>query len=192
MITTSASLLSQLRRPGESEAWVRFVRLYSPLLYAWARKLGLTPDDAADLVQDVFAGLVQKLPRFEYDGRRRFRGWLWTVTRNCWRDRARRAAIPVDLRAEASLLPDSDRATDAVDAAEFARFLTAGVVPVIRAQFHESTWNAFWRHVVEGQPAAEVALELGLTTAAVYKAKVRVLARLHRELGDLIEGQEQP
>jgi len=188
MITTSASLLERLRGPGAGDSWPRFVRDYSPLLFAWARKLGLPPDDAADLVQDVFARLVQSLPRFEYDGRRRFRGWLWTVTRNCWRDRARRGRLPVDPDAIPDHQPGPTGALDAVDVAEFARFLAAGVVPVVRDQFRGSTWQAFWEHVVEGRPADEVARELGITVATVYKAKVRVLARLHDELGDLLDG----
>jgi RNA polymerase sigma-70 factor (ECF subfamily) len=39
---------------------------------------------------------------------------------------------------------------------------------------------------VDGRPAAEVADELGVSVAAVYKAKLRVLAHLHAELADLV------
>ena len=91
MDSTPVSLLERLRRPAEQAAWERFVRLYTPLLCQWARRLGLRGADAADLVQDVFVVLVQKLPEFRYDPRRRFRGWLWTVTLNKWRERRRRA-----------------------------------------------------------------------------------------------------
>jgi RNA polymerase sigma-70 factor (ECF subfamily) len=52
--------------------------------------------------------------------------------------------------------------------------------------FQPSTWQAFWEHVVEEQPAPEVAARLGITVNAVFKAKARVLARLHRELADLV------
>jgi len=67
MDTTSSSLLERLRQPGASEAWQRFVHLYTPLLYYWARGAGLPAHDAADLVQDVLVVLVQKLPEFQYD-----------------------------------------------------------------------------------------------------------------------------
>jgi RNA polymerase sigma-70 factor (ECF subfamily) len=50
MFTTSSSLLDRLRRPADAEAWARFVELYTPLLYRWARRLGLQDADAADLV----------------------------------------------------------------------------------------------------------------------------------------------
>src|SRR5438552_1694044 len=66
MHTTSISLLERIRQPAEREAWGRFVELYTPLLYYWACRLGMQESDAADLVQDVFAVLVQKLPVFTY------------------------------------------------------------------------------------------------------------------------------
>jgi hypothetical protein len=51
MEETPASLLERLRRRGEQAAWAHFVDLYTPLLYYWARRIGLQPHDAADLVQ---------------------------------------------------------------------------------------------------------------------------------------------
>jgi RNA polymerase sigma-70 factor (ECF subfamily) len=184
MDTTSASLLARLRRPGDSDAWLRFVHLYSPILYSWAGRMGLRHEDAADLVQDVFAVLVQKLPEFDYDEQKRFRGWLWTVTRNKWREKCRRPALPLD----ASRPPDevAGPELESLEEAEFRDHLVRQIVPSLQPQFHPGTWQAFWGHVVDSRPAADVAAELGVSVAAVYKAKVRVLARLHQELADLV------
>src|SRR5262245_44827003 len=92
MNTTSASLLERLRRPDMENAWARFVNLYTPLLFYWAHHLGLGEPDAADLVQDVFTTLVQKLPEFRYNPNKGFRNWLRAVMLNKWRDQARRRA----------------------------------------------------------------------------------------------------
>jgi RNA polymerase sigma-70 factor (ECF subfamily) len=54
MDRTSASLLEQLRQAPGQETWERFVKLYTPLLFFWARNLGMREADAADLVQEVF------------------------------------------------------------------------------------------------------------------------------------------
>lgn len=51
--TTSLTLLERLRSPSDQEAWSRFARLYTPLLYYWCRRAGLQEQDSADLVQDV-------------------------------------------------------------------------------------------------------------------------------------------
>ncbi len=58
MNTTPPSLLQQLRSPDDQRAWRRFVDLYTPLLFYWARRVGLQESDAADLVQEVFTVLV--------------------------------------------------------------------------------------------------------------------------------------
>src|SRR5947209_11513540 len=96
MQTTPPSLLEKLRTPGDQQAWQEFVDLYTPLLYQWARRAGLQDPDAADLLQDVFTSLVQKLPEFHYDRQKSFRAWLRTVTLNQWRDnRKRRGRQPL-------------------------------------------------------------------------------------------------
>src|SRR4029078_4012717 len=62
MTKTPASLLERLRDSFDADAWARFVALYTPLIYSWGRCVGLQDQDAADLVQDVFATLIQVLP----------------------------------------------------------------------------------------------------------------------------------
>src|SRR5262249_4820933 len=95
---TPVSLLTKMRGPSSrstEEAWRRFVRLYTPLLLLWARRVGAIGADAEDLVGDVFVVLSREMPGFRHDPQRRFRGWLWTVLRNRWSDRVRqRSAQP--------------------------------------------------------------------------------------------------
>jgi len=67
MHTTPPSLLERLRRPAEQAAWQQFVKLYTPRVCHWARRLGLAGADVADLVQDVF----DALRRSERSGSRR-------------------------------------------------------------------------------------------------------------------------
>ncbi|OWK46389.1 RNA polymerase sigma factor [Fimbriiglobus ruber] len=184
MDTTSASLLMSLRESASPAAWSRFVRTYSPMLYAWARRSGLQEADALDLVQDVFATLVEKLPKFTYDADRGFREWLWVVTRNKHLERTRRLKLPIDAATNADQVPDRPAVTAEED--DFRRHLLGHLVPSLKGQFQPTTWAAFWASVVEGRPATEVGAELGLSVDAVYKAKARVVARLHTVLSDVI------
>src|SRR5262249_21907897 len=95
LITTPVSLLHRLRQGAAPLDWQRFVQLYTPLLFRLARGAGAQDADAADLVQEVLTLLWRKLPTFDYDGSRSFRGWLRTVLLNKWRDVCRhRAARP--------------------------------------------------------------------------------------------------
>ena len=92
MFMTPASLLYRLKQPEEITAWARFVDLYTPLLFHWAKKLGLQESDCADLVQDVFLILWRKLPEFEYDSGKSFHAWLKTIFLNRYRSRLRKQA----------------------------------------------------------------------------------------------------
>lgn len=186
MDDTPASLLERLRAaPHGTASWERLVRLYTPLLLAWARRAGVPDADAPDLIQDVFARLWQTLPEFRYDpARGRFRGWLRTVTLNRWRELARRH-LPTT---EANGLTDLPApAAEAFWEGEYRARLVGRAVAVLQADFRPATWRAFWRVVVDGEPAADVAAGLGLTVGAVHAARFRVLARLRQELTGLLE-----
>lgn len=188
MNSTPASLLERLRQPAEEAAWERFVDLYTPLLYHWARRLGLQQSDAADLVQDVFVELVQKLPDFTYQAHKRFRGWLWTILVNKWRERGRRlAARSAEAGAAGLVLAPTPDATEEIDEAEYRMYLVDRALQLMRAEFQPTTWRACWEYIVAGRPAAEVAAELGVTINAVYLAKSRVLRRLRQELAGILE-----
>jgi len=184
---TPASLLERLRRPAQEHAWARFVELYTPLLYHWARRSGCAESDAADLVQEVFTLLVRKLPEFSYDRQKSFRGWLRTLAHNCWRNLRRRATLP-----RAAGRPDPDELPapeprDPFDEVEYRQRLVGRAMAQMQADFKPTTWKACWECVVSGRPAAEVARELGVRVGTVYAAKSRVLSRLRQELAGLLD-----
>lgn len=189
MPSTSPSLLERLKDPDQQLAWERFVDLYTPLIWAWTRKMGLQEADAADLTQDVLCTLARVLPTFEYASNGSFRAWLRTVTINKWRERARRAQLPLEPSADHYELehpsPD-DPVRDFWDH-EYQDRLTARALQLMQAEFQPTTWKAFWNVVVLEQSGASVAAELGLSVAAVYAAKSRVLRRLRTELSGLID-----
>ena len=188
MNTTSASLLDRLHQPDQQEAWGRFVQLYTPLLYDWARSLGLQEQDVADLVQEVFAVLLEKLREFRYEPKLSFRGWLRTVLRNKWREvRRKRIPTPVDARdGPLADLPDPQDDKQFSETA-YREYLVQRALILIEGDFQPDTWRAWQEFAVAGEPAAEVARKLGMTAHAVYLAKARVLRRLREELNGLLD-----
>jgi RNA polymerase sigma-70 factor (ECF subfamily) len=183
---TPASLLERLRGPTDPASWERFVNLYTPLLFHWVRRLGVTDPAAADLVQDVFAILVEKLPGFRYDPARRFRGWLWTVVRNranTLRRQARHRREIADEQAVDAACVD----TPTLDDVEYQQYLVRRALNLMQTEFEANTWKAFWECVAHERTAADVGRELGLSVDSVYAAKSRVLRRLRRGLDGLLD-----
>lgn len=188
MHTTPVSLLERLHQANEPNAWDRFVELYTPLLFHWARRFGLQESDVADLVQDVFVQLVQELPRFTYQAHGRFRGWLYTVLLNKWRQRRRQAAArPAEVGPGPLLVQETPDSTVTLTEEEYRAYLVERALQLMQADFQANTWKACWEYVVVNRPAAEVAAELGMTVNAVHLAKARVLRRLRQELAGLLD-----
>ncbi len=189
---TTSSLLERARA-ADPEAWRRIVRIYGPLVYGWARKAGLQPSDASDVVQEVFSAASRYLGRFrKREPGDSFRGWLWTVCRSKIQDHFRglvdipRAVGGTTANLRIQGLPDSPRRDDSEAGRAETRQLGLNALLEYRGSFEPQVWEAFWRVAVDERPPADVARELGVSVWAVYKSKSRVLHRLRRELDGLI------
>jgi RNA polymerase sigma-70 factor (ECF subfamily) len=190
--STSRSLLASAKR-DEPLAWERVVRIYAPLVASWCRRWGVAEQDLGDLLQDVFAAVARHLHRFrkEQPGDS-FRGWLSTIARNKVRDHfRRRAGQPAATGGtEAALhmqqIPDPHGFGDLAECTDEVLYdeLLLKALDSIRGEFHERTWQAFWRVAVEGRTAADAGAEINMKPGAVRVAKSRILMRLRRELGD--------
>lgn len=184
MFTTPISLLQRIRQTPEKDAWERFVRLYTPLLLYWARRLGLQEQDAADLAQDVLLVMVRKLPEFQYQPGGSFRSWIRTVLMNTWRDR-RQTRVTSSL--DGVVEPEAPAETEILEEREYQLYVLGRALRLMSADFKPATWQACWETVVCGRAAAEVATELSITVNAVYLAKSRVLRRLRQDLDGLLD-----
>jgi len=190
----SSTLLDQLRT-GRPEAWQRLVLLYSPVIYRWCRRSGVTAEDAADVLQEVLAAVMRYLPAFrrERPGDS-FTAWLAAITRSKIHDHyrhrslgeARGGSTAQRQMAELPQPPEPPQQTISADAAA-AACLSRQVLNTVRSEFEARTWEAFWRVTVERQPPAVVAEDLQMSPAAVYMAKSRVLRRLRQALAELPE-----
>jgi RNA polymerase sigma-70 factor (ECF subfamily) len=189
MMTTSLTLLERLRQESDLAAWPRFVDLYTPLLFHWARRSGLQDQDAADLVQEVFLLLLDKFHKFTYDPQKKFRAWLRVVAQRKWQESYRRKVpIPIGSGEDTPHLSNlEEKGADLFWETEYRQHLSLRALTLMKNSFEETTWQACWSVVVLGKSVAEVAAELGLSPGAVYVAKSRVLKQLRTELEGLLD-----
>ncbi|HEX5103080.1 MAG TPA: sigma-70 family RNA polymerase sigma factor [Pirellulaceae bacterium] len=194
MSSTSASLLDRLRDGPQSPAWLRMNDIYQPLIRSWLHRQDVLASDADDLVQEVLAVVVRRLPDFEHNQRvGAFRTWLKTITinvvRDHWRSKKNRPAATGSSQLHDFLhqLEDQDSGLSRLWDEEHDRHVTHRLLEMLKGDFEPKTWQAFTRMALDGLPAADVAQELGLTTNAVFIAKSRVLARLRQEAAGMVE-----
>jgi RNA polymerase sigma-70 factor (ECF subfamily) len=182
---TSASLLEQARG-GQSLAWDRLVKLYSPLLHTWLSAAGLQPADRDDLTQRVLEILVRRIAEFDHNGRPgAFRAWLHGIIVNLLREHWRGRPTPATDSVLSQLADDNGGLSRLWDA-QHDRHVLYGLMEQVRPEFTEPTWQAFRRVALDGAAARDVAKDLGLSVNAVLIAKSRVLTRLRQEAQGLV------
>jgi RNA polymerase sigma factor (sigma-70 family) len=83
---TRETLLERIRNQQDDKSWEDFVFYYQHFIYIICRKMSLNHHDSEEIVQKVLVKVWNTLPSFEYDKRKRFRGWLCQVSGNCVKD----------------------------------------------------------------------------------------------------------
>jgi RNA polymerase sigma-70 factor (ECF subfamily) len=181
-------------RTNDQDAWRRLVKLYSPLVLFWCRRVAIPRDDRADVFQEVFRAVARHVGDFHRERSGSFRAWLRTIVRSRVADyfarqgrspgavggtdaHRRLLEIPAEqeMSASASLSPNEET------------LVLRQALAIVQPEFEAKPWEAAWRTTIDGRTATEVAEELGMTPAAVRKAKSRVLQRLRTEMEGLLE-----
>jgi RNA polymerase sigma-70 factor (ECF subfamily) len=190
---TSVSLLERLAGQPSENDWRQLLDLYQPLLRVWMARAGVPVSDADDLAQEVLLVVFREVGGFERRGQGTFRGWLRTIlayrVRDYFRGRKYQPTATGDsdfLRRLGELESPGSELSRLWDR-EHDQHVATALLSRVRGDFAPVTWQAFCRYVLEGAPAAQVALELGLSMNSVVAAKSRVLKRLRQELGGLVE-----
>ena len=187
-LRTNPSIFPRLRDWRDDKAWRWFHTTYGSLIAAWLRRERF--DDVEDITQEVLLKVARLIrdEKFVYDPRQTFRGYLRTAVQNTLRDhRKRRARRPVEEAvgggAGQEILEREAPWLDQLEA-EWEEQWRLGQVAAarVRAQVEPSSWEAFERTAIKGESGALVAARLGLSVAAVYKARQRVAEKL-REAG---------
>lgn len=198
--TTSTSLLRRVRS-GDQEAWGRFVRIYGALVYSRCRVAGIDPDAAADAMQEVFLKVYTGIDGFTPKKKQAsFRSWLRTVAARTvvdhFRDLAKvnreldAATLNLRLRSLEDSFSEQAFSGSSGNVANLGQnsqqLIVNRLMREIQIDYEHHTWQAFWRTTIDGQKAADVAVELNMSPGAVRNAKYTICRRLREELGELL------
>ena len=187
---TSCTLLSRVRQ-GDPEGWQRLLAIYRPFVVGRVIRSGLSGADAEDVAQEVFAAVAKSIGLFRRDGANdSFLKWLQTITSSKLADFHRRRAKQFEAaggssaREQLNALPDPLANEDWSTDAEAKQSLLTRALDLMKTDFEERTWMAFWLTVIEQKDPQEICQLLKMTPGAVRQARSKVRRRLEDELRD--------
>ncbi|MDP0492490.1 MAG: sigma-70 family RNA polymerase sigma factor [Verrucomicrobiota bacterium JB023] len=193
---TRATLILRIRDTGDEEAWNEFVEIYTPLIFNFAVSRGLQPADARDVLQIVLHNIFRAIPKFHYDPKKgTFRSWLYTIVRHeVFRHlrtsgRQPQSSDPSELKHNGELTDDPEAKRWEFD---YRLRLFQWASDKVEPEFTPRNWQAFYRTAVKEEDPAEVAKDLGMSRAAVYVSRSRVLSRLREKVANVADQDWAP
>lgn len=188
---TTTLLLQRLKDSRDDEAWLQFDQRFRGVLLATGLRLGLSEADAADAAQETMLQALRDYQAGKYDrGQGRFSSWIISIAHHRIVDliRARKGVRPLDTGVGEALPPDEQQVAQAFDLAlERRAFEEAWEDVRENSNLAPASLLAFELTAIRGVPAAEAALQCGMSVDQVYVAKNRVAARLRQVAVRLLE-----
>jgi RNA polymerase sigma factor (sigma-70 family) len=186
---TTTALLDLLREPRNAEVWQELDSRYRPIAVGFARRLGLTREDAEDAAQETLLRFSRAYTEGRYDRTRgRLRSWMLGIARRCILDILALRSGRREKRGESALgdLPAVDE-MERLWEEEHRRVIRERALHQLRGgtRFDDRTIRAFELLVMEEKPAAEVADLVHLSLDSVYAAKHRCARQLRRIVEEL-------
>jgi RNA polymerase sigma-70 factor (ECF subfamily) len=185
---TTTQLIEGLRDPANGDAWGGFDARYRPVLLAFARRIGFSTDDAAELAQQTLSEFARAYIDGKYNrGQGRLSSWLLGIARNVGRSMRRNRGMNREGGDSRVVeFPDDDVASGIWEM-ERKRAILAEAIERLYAtsRADSATLRAFELFALRGVPAEEVAAQCDIGVDSVYLAKNRLTKRL-REIVESI------
>ncbi|HET6855063.1 MAG TPA: sigma-70 family RNA polymerase sigma factor [Pyrinomonadaceae bacterium] len=180
MTDSDLELVSACRR-GDQLAWEKLIRRYQRLIYAIPLRAGLDADAAAEIFQDVFTTLFEKLNDIEEP--ERLQAWLVTTARRkTWRTISKARTNPsTDTElSDAAAIPDEAPLPDE----QLFMLEEQHRVRTALSSLDERCRNLLQMLFYRAQPPsyAEIAAALGIPEGSIGPTRARCLEKLLRTL----------
>lgn len=188
---TRQTLLERIQKQHDESSWEDFVHYYRSYIYIICRRMNLPHHDSEEVVQQVLVKLWEKLPDFNYDNRKRFRGWLCTVTGNSVKDYLRKqktirkthdAAKEEDLPVHGSSVPDIEQIAEQ----EWKNYISTLALEQVKKNFSQQVFGIFMK-LHSGASRMQLAEEYQLPPNTISVYKRRVISALCSEIRRLEE-----
>lgn len=189
-LPTRASLLKRLRDLADDGSWREFYERYRRFIFQAARRKGLSPQDAEEVLQDTVVSVARGLPNFVYNPAGcSFKGWLMTITYRRVADQHRRLGRQVPVVDTAGEVPAAPVATNApfdpLWEAEWESNLVEAAMDRLRLTVSPRNFQIFDWTVRLGRSTRDTAAAFGVSDGVVRITKLRVGIQMAKHLRQL-------
>ncbi len=185
--STNTFLLERLKSSDNGTVWGLFVGRYRPVIFKYARRLGLAVEDAEDATQKTLITFSTAYQNGKYDrDKGRLRHWLFGIARNEIRNVARRRqdrevqiVDSADRTGFFESLEDPEQA-ERLWEDQWQQAVLRQCLEEVRGAFEKKTIRAFELFAWKGWSARRVADHLGISENAVFLAKHKILKSIRK------------
>jgi RNA polymerase sigma factor (sigma-70 family) len=201
-LRTRHSLLARLKDWEDQISWREFFDTYWRLIYAVARKAGLSDAEAQDVVQETVLAVAKKIGDFKAQPDGSFKGWLLQITRRRIADQFEKRSkvgqasrlsgaggTPAlhcdDATRTATIERVADPASFDLDACweeQWQKGLLDTATERVKNQVSPKQFQMFELYVLREWPVRKVAQTLDVSATQVYLAKHRISGLLKKEV----------
>ncbi len=167
-----AKSLAARARAGDYTALEQLYRAYERGVYALARRLTRTAEDAEDVLQETFLEVCRSIGSWRGESGGSLWAWIRTI-----------AASKALMRYRREKLRETDALIDVADEVEGDVPLRLDLETAL-ARLPERTRAVVWLHDVEGYTHEEIAELMGMTTSFSKSQLARAHQKLRRWLGE--------
>ena len=190
---TTTQVLEDLRESNDTVAWISFRDHFYPVIFNFAKTLGLSATDAEDAAQETMLAFLKAFRDGKYNREKgQFSHWLFGVAKRVilnFRKRLPREHFVADNTMGTSfwdMMADENAVRHTWDT-EWRHMVLERCLQQARRELDQKVFKAFELYALFQNPVEDVSKTLGMSRNAVYIAKSRVLSRL-RHLQQDFEG----
>ena len=189
---TRHRLIARLKDQRNELAWTEFVCAYEPFLARLVRRQGTPDRHVPDITQHLLIAIAKSVNGWSSGGREAsFRRWLGRVARNVVIKFMTREKKQITGQGGSDFLKlvelTSDDTPDEERSKQYEHELILWAAELVRGEFRETSWRAFWATQVDGRSVPDVAGELGVTPGSIYMSRSRIFARIRLRISEVLD-----
>ena len=182
---TTTQIIEDLKNPDDSRAWNSFRDHFYPVIYSFAKKMGLSSTNAEDAAQEVMLTFLKTYKNKYSRQKGRLSSWIFGIAKRVILDYRKKLPKDIFIQKNATAtsfwntIPDESSLRQTWDG-EWKKMVLEKCLLQVRREVDPTTFQAFELYALQQYPIDQVSKQLNMTPNAIYLAKSRILTKVRQ------------